>query len=507
MRTGLCTERVFAEHAMAPCDAEGGTTHLRNVDERATAGGGGSETGGRKSGGRMMQSVSPRARLSLVIVAVGYLAAMLTSHIIIISPRFAYRGLDFNPVSVGMLAMASAIAILPTTWMPVHSNRPSTLSYFVIYFLLYVPACVVPICTLEYGAERYLPFLICIAVCFWGLARIYQFDLLRLPAARFPAELFWTALIIASVAISIAVISRFGMNFRLPSLRAEIYEVRHEYHDAVGGSLLVYFIMFQAKVLAPLFVISGLHSRKPALVALGISSQLLIFVNAGVKTVLFSSFFIIGLYFVLKFSRRKLFLSIGLVLISVIGGARIADKLLDEEGIYFSSIFVRRLILTPGLLSGYYVDFFSVNPKANYGHSVLEGYVDYPYMTTPARLIASEYFDTEVTNSNANFWADGFSNFGLPGVVLATVVLGIVLWIYDSIAMDVDQRVATLLLAMPSMALVNSAIFTVLLTHGLIFAMILLHSMPRRCQALRARGKAPQSKLDFRMQLNARSRS
>jgi hypothetical protein len=184
----------------------------------------------------------------------------------------------------------------------------------------------------------------------------------------------------------------------------------------------------------------------------------------------------------------------GLVLIGIIGGARIADKTLDEENIYFSSIFVRRLILTPGLLSGYYVDFFSDNPKAMFGHSVLSGFVDYPYLASPAQLISTTYFGVGEGRSNANFWTDGFANLGLPGVVLATMLLGSVLWMYDSIAIDLDRRVSTLLLAMPSMALVNSALFTVLLTHGMFVAMLLMHTLPREGKMACTRRRMPRSK-------------
>lgn len=433
-----------------------------------------------------MQGTTFRNRLPFAVVASCYLAAMLLSHLLVIAPQFAYRGLEFNPVSIGLLTLGSTIAILPTFWMPFNISRPSVLAYYVLYFLAYVPACVVPLCTLEYKPQRYLLYLFCIAFCFWGLARIYRINLLRLPQARCSNGLFWTVLIGVSVAINLAVIRKFGLNFHIPSLQGEIYEVRNEYYDMISGSFLAYLIMIQVKVLAPLCVIWGLYKRTFLLIAWGICSQLFIFMNAGIKTVLFSTLFIVGLYFALRISRRKLFLCMGLALMGVIGGARIADKTLDEQGIYFSSIFVRRLILTPGLLSGYYFDFYSDNPKAFYGHSVLKGFVDYPYDVAPPRIIATAYFNTEEMSCNANFWSDGYANLGLPGVILATVTLGGILWLFDSLAIDVDQRVATLVLAMPSMALVNSALSTVLLTHGLLFAMAIMHLLPPRLETKRA---------------------
>jgi len=422
--------------------------------------------------------------MMLIVAVAGYVGALLWSHLAVIGPRFAYRGFEFNPASAGALTLAVMLAIAPTLWMPLDNPRPSVLTYVILYFLLYIPACIVPICTLDYHALQYIPFLFSIAAGFGSLNFIYRLKLMQVRGLRVSGPTFWTVLFVTTCVINLLIIRHFGLNFRLPSLRGEIYDVRFEYKAALAGSGLIYLIILQSKVLAPLFVIWGVHARKLGFLALGVGSQLFIFANAGIKTVLFSSLFIVGLYFALRLGRRKLFLSTATFLIAVVGVARIADKLWDADEIYFSSIFVRRLILTPGLLSGYYVDFFSQNPKAMYGHSVLEGIVDYPYGESPARLISSTYFGSEEGRSNANLWADGFANLGLPGVAIATVSLALVMWCYDSVSVGVDPRVSTLLLAMPSLALVNSALSTVLVSHGLLLAMALVYIMPKKISPL-----------------------
>ena len=95
--------------------------------------------------------------------------------------------------------------------------------------------------------------------------------------------------------------------------------------------------------------------------------------------------------------------------------AIVADKLLHSE--WFTAILLQRLIATPGLLTGMYVEFFSAHPKAMLAHSVLAPFLAYPYDREPSFLIGRAYFGSETVQANANIWADGYANFGWAGDV------------------------------------------------------------------------------------------
>jgi hypothetical protein len=113
----------------------------------------------------------------------------------------------------------------------------------------------------------------------------------------------------------------------------------------------------------------------------------------------------------------------------------------------------------------------------------LRGIIDNPYGEGPPVIIGRAYFPGWGTYANANFWADAFANFGIWVVFAFTAILGVVLWLYDSITLDTDLRLAALVLVMPAISLSNSGLFTCLLTHGLGLAFLVMYFLPNRIQA------------------------
>jgi hypothetical protein len=81
-------------------------------------------------------------------------------------------------------------------------------------------------------------------------------------------------------------------------------------------------------------------------------------------------------------------------------------------------------------------------------------------------------------SANANFWADAYANFGYAGIVCFTLLLALVLWLYDSGSAGRDRYVTALVIALPAFAVANSGLLTSLLTHGIGLAMLLMYLMP-----------------------------
>lgn len=149
---------------------------------------------------------------------------------------------------------------------------------------------------------------------------------------------------------------------------------------------------------------------------------------------------------------------------------------------------MRRTIFTPGLNSAYYLDFFSNNPLAQLGHGLLRSFVNYPYDVPPSYLIGRRYFDSDQVSANANIWADVFANFGWVGVVVVTVGLAAIFFVYDSVSKRRDFRIATLMIALPAFSLSDTAFLTTLLTHGLGLSMMLVMLSPRAARPNRDSG-------------------
>jgi hypothetical protein len=108
----------------------------------------------------------------------------------------------------------------------------------------------------------------------------------------------------------------------------------------------------------------------------------------------------------------------------------------------------------------------------------------YPYSLNPPQLIGDVYFGSHEMSANANIWADGFANFGFIGILGVSLVLGLVLFLYDSLAARIEFPVACVLLVIPAITLANSALLTCLLTHGLGFALLVALFIPQRSEPL-----------------------
>jgi hypothetical protein len=96
----------------------------------------------------------------------------------------------------------------------------------------------------------------------------------------------------------------------------------------------------------------------------------------------------------------------------------------------------------------------------------------------PPYLIGALYFHSASNDANANIWADAYANFGYAGIICFTLLLAILLWLYDSIAVNRDTRLAALAIGLPAFALANGGLLTSLLTNGVVLAMLLTYLMP-----------------------------
>jgi len=375
------------------------------------------------------------------------------------------------------------LAAVPAAWMPIHIKRPSQLLYWVLYVLVVVPIVyIVPHAVkLEFADLITLQTVVLFSFAVLGgfyLIRLVDFSLPRLTDGYFLASIFTIS------GIFLAVIGwKFGFKLRVFNI-ADIYQVRGEYKEALaeGGRWTAYFLGWQGNVLNPLLMGYGLACRRYLLMLVGLFLQLFLFALTGYKTLLLSGVLIVVVYFLTRRKSNHFGLKISWAFSSLVALCLVFDQLFGF--VYFSSILVRRLIVTPGLLMGYYFDFFSNNPKVLLSHSIFQSLKIYPYSLNPAQLIGDVYFGAPEMSANANIWADGFANFGLIGILGVSIVLGLVLFLYDSVTQKVELPVACALLAVPAITLANSALLTCLLTHGLGFAVLVALIVPRSSDPL-----------------------
>jgi len=110
-------------------------------------------------------------------------------------------------------------------------------------------------------------------------------------------------------------------------------------------------------------------------------------------------------------------------------------------------------------------------------NSILGYLVDYSNQynqLSPPRIVGGYFYGDFEVNANANFWADGYAQYGFMGMFLTSIILGLVLHFYDSISKLIDKRLALVLLLPYCFTFSNSALITVMFGHGFVICLVLL---------------------------------
>jgi hypothetical protein len=426
-----------------------------------------------------MRSIVPRQsshlRLYLLIAMAGYIAFLHLSYVHVIAPFWSYRGLVYTPAGLAAILSAGGLAAVPVLWMPLTIRRPSVVTYYLLYLFVVVPTCIVPVYTRQLDGPATLALQTAVLACFATLGTVYKLPLLQLRVRRFsPADFLMLILVLSGICYGIIFLFA-GLPHSIPGL-SEVYDVRAATKAYVGSNWSVGYAMdWQSNVLNPLLIGYGLISRRLWAVAMGILGQLVIYSIGGTKTVVFSILMLLCMFVVLRGTANVYLRLVGAIAMLVLA-ATVVD--LASQSSVFTTLFVRRMIFIPGQLTTLYFDFFSNHPHALLGDSLLKGFVVYPYSEGPPTLIGAYYFGGSEMNANANIWADGFANFGYFGMLAATLLTGLWLWLVDSSTNIQNRGLVVLILCIPSLTLADSGLLTDLASHGLALALLIVSILP-----------------------------
>lgn len=420
------------------------------------------------------------ARLWFLVGVFTYMGALFLSYVYLLSPIFGYLGIVYRPDGFASVLVALFVAAVPAVWMPVRLKRPSQVIYLLLYLMVMIPTLLVGAFTGVLTLFRVVLFGAVFLVVFGGLRLLYEASPLDLPKLVETNTGFWLLFAALAGGLYGLLFAKYGVYTEIPSL-GEVYAQREEFRQAIGG-LGAYAFFWVAKAINPFFLAKGYVDRNPLLFGIGIGGQVLLFAMSGLRSVLFS-FLLLGAMLVAMWRDGQYFghwVVWGLA--GLIGMSAAVDTYLGVT--VTSSLFVRRLLIAPGLNMSFYLDFFSTNPHVFLGHSVLGWAVDYPYEARPAMVIGNAYYghlDIPIDMSaNANLWADAYANFGIPGIFLFTAVLAGLFWFADSVARGCPKTLSVLMLAYPAYMLVNTKLQTSLLTHGIGLVLVILYLLPRQ---------------------------
>ena len=363
-------------------------------------------------------------------------------------------------------------------------SKPSDLILWCLYLFVFIPSLLV----LPWGTSLVLfdELLYCAFVlfCLFIIHRVTSAPSTSVPRFRLnlSSSQKLSCLLIIAVLSNISLVLVYGARFYLPSI-LEVYEVRSEFKGAIssrGGIFSTVLLRWTAYVINPMVILLALSRRWFPIVILASVMQLYIFGIAGLKSIALSVFLLPILY-VFLCSIRSVAYSFFVTGISVFIFIIFLISYSLDQRIYMD-LAVRRAILVPGQLSAYYFEYFSHSEKFQFSVSRTLGLFNMnnrAYSVDIPALIGYEYFGRKDASSNANIFADAFANFGYFGMILFSTGLAIFLRILNSTSREIDVSLTSAVCFLQMVNFTNSSLTTILLGHGFIFLLILIHLLPQ----------------------------
>lgn len=417
------------------------------------------------------------ARLLTISLVLMYVLLLLWILKEIIAPQFGYMGYQYQPPdSPAFGALSIFLAVLPAFALPISADKPGNVMLWIIFVLAYIPGLIVPVFASGKSVDEVFELQASMVIGMTILMAVSSFRPVRLPWLTIPLELFWLGVWAFTGFVFAVAIYSYGIPTSLPNL-TDVYDVRNDFKDQREGiaAYVLLLMNWQQKVINPFLIAYGLVRKKPTALTAGIVGQLCLFGINGQKSVFFSGLMVLAVLIAIR-NRGKVFapmVALGsAALVAISGGIALV---LGTP--FVASLFVRRLILTPGLLTGYYYEFFGQHQKALFSTSVFF-FFEYPHSLSLPQLIGAHYFGRPEMNANANFWADGFANMGILGLFGVSLLLGVVIWVYNSLALGRNLLMTSVIAGMCAWTLTDTAFFTSLNTHGILFSLLLLWLMP-----------------------------
>lgn len=411
----------------------------------------------------------PATRVAVATVAALLLRATLDFAYVNYVARFAGFPFAFYGINTLRLLESYVITLLSASWL-VYSfyrrPRPSGIA-LVLYFVVVI----MPLLSLYGLMDAPASFVYAAAGSFAVLVAVTgMLPRVKVPSAGRDLVYLGITTLVGVCAYVYGWLALTGGLERLNFDLLSVYEVRDEYVQRLGP-FMGYLVPWQANVVNIAIFCIALWRRNYWLLGGAVVAQLLLFGMTGHKSFLFAPVLAGGVYFVWIKKNGLIYITSGATIL-VIASYFLFSVTNDHLA---PSLFIRRLFFVPAANHLIYYDFFSQpeHPFAMLSNSILSPFTPYPYDMPVIRVISWAYWGRDF-GSNVGYLGDAFAHFGFAGMFLFSIILGLFLRIVDSVGARLPANLVASLVTPPATALTNSALFTSLLTHGLILAVVIV---------------------------------
>lgn len=253
----------------------------------------------------------------------------------------------------------------------------------------------------------------------------------------------------------------------------KVYEFRDKVAELLDVGPLSYLNLWVYKVFTIFLVCVCLLNRKFVWLGLLLLTQFFFFGLTSHRIVLFLPFLAIAVWFYLERFQRLTPMPYMAAI-----GILVALLLFEVRGIEsVAEIAVRRAFFVPSGMTFQWFDFFTFHPHVYWADKLLAQFSSGEYVRVNLpRLLGGYFVPGADSASNMGLVPAGYAQAGIWGVMLYSVILGLVLSVLNSIVRSGAPLwfVSALTIGPLRTALADSDLFTTLLSHGLGMVVVLL---------------------------------
>lgn len=424
-----------------------------------------------------------RRDIMIILVIIIYRIALDIIYKNYIFAEYAYYHFSYN--SDPLLVFFSYVLLLPIIiFVPSLINRGQmTDIVLILQILMYYVSSTSLFCfsthNIQYALFTFAYFLLLLFFNHYiNLSQVH----FKGPRTGIGDTKFFVYLIVALGFLRI-VASGLYTGFRISFDLSVYYEYRAEAREYSMPEVFRYLLGWSTTGLTVGLAYSVVK-RKRFLTIYIIACTILAFSFNGKKSILFFMLLsiVVGLFYKDKHLNKVPTLFTGLGCLGLI------ELLIRGSESFICKHFIRRMIFIPPHIGNLYYDFFSDHPFDYLRSSVLRRFgAQSPYGNIP-RHIGSIYFGNRsmAFNANTGLCGDAFANFGYLSLLIAPLVIVLTYKIIERCAINVDNRVKVVVAVFAAYSFENGAYFTLLLTNGMLFLMVLLAILNGRKQSLNA---------------------
>ncbi|MEO8620969.1 MAG: hypothetical protein ABI625_07880 [bacterium] len=414
------------------------------------------------------------AALTSFLLATLFCGWLWAAYRLMIPRIFDSFGAGLLNISLADTAVNWALALAPSVLLPRKFKGPTDLLVLAQYYFIYAPACILlsHVSLPHLSAQDVRGLQLAILSGMLVLLAMRHLPPLRLRRPRLRPSTFVILFGAFSFAMFAYLTLILGRNFRLTDLK-QIYDVRANAWRQAGQTFapgILYALIWADSVVVPLLFAIAAQRRRWLSAVILIGGNLFLLGIGGAKTSIVAIVVLPALFIAARPQSTRLATGLPVMLMAVFVMAFLLGVFAPPIiTVGFLAVAVLRVFCVPTILLAQYLNFFSNHPLTHFSHvAIINRVVPYPYTGDLATMIGMYFYRVPV-GSNAGMWAaDGISSLGLVGIPVVSVIAGLIFWLAESIAADLDPRLATTALGFIALSFTNISLATTLLTGGLL---------------------------------------